>query len=48
MGQVFKKKNVAIQTTSKVNNFINYLDDLFDVAHAETMNLIELRENNEL
>jgi len=29
----------------KVNNFVNNLDDLFDVAHANAMNLIRLQED---
>lgn len=31
----------------KVNNFVNNLDDLFDVAHANAMNLIKLQEDKE-
>jgi hypothetical protein len=31
----------------KVNHFVYNLDDLFDVAHANAMNLIKLQEDKE-
>lgn len=31
----------------KVINFVNSLDDLFDVAHSNVMNLIRLQEDKE-
>lgn len=44
------KKNANRQTETqvmKVNNFVNNLDDLFDIAHANAMNLIKLQEDKE-
>lgn len=44
------KKNANRQTETqviKMNNFVNNLDDLFDVAHANAMNLIKLQEDKE-
>jgi hypothetical protein len=44
------KKNVNRQTetqTIKVNNFVNNLDDLFDIAHANAIHLIKLQEDKE-
>lgn len=31
----------------KVNNFVNNLDDLFDVAHVNAMSLIKSQDDNE-
>jgi hypothetical protein len=33
--------------TIKVNNFVNNLDDLFDIAHANAIHLIKLQEDKE-
>jgi len=44
------KKNATKQTETqvmKINHFLNNLDDLFDVAHANAMNLIKLQKNKE-
>lgn len=44
------KKNATRQTETqvmKMNHFVNNLDDLFDVAHANAMNLIKLQEDKE-
>jgi len=44
------KKNATRQTETqvmKVNHFLNNLDNLFDVAHANAINLIKLQEDIE-
>jgi len=41
------KKNVTRQTETQVMEMNNFVNDLFDVTHANAMNLIKLLEDKE-